>query len=128
MKRLLTVSLLALGSTAAAQTWAGDLKPYEVKETRICAALRVFSPEKATFFRSYRINLPAFLARDIVQIAINKNGFKAGLNGNQAYVDFVDAGDGQGFLKKTYTSESRFITAYLDPFDRYLTEVCVIGN
>ncbi|SMB88408.1 hypothetical protein [Deinococcus hopiensis] len=128
MKRLLTLSLLCLASGAAAQTWAGDLKPYEVKNTRICDALRVFAPEKPTFFRAYRINLPAFLARDIVQIAINKNGFRAGLGSDQNYVDFGDAGGGQGFLKKTYTSENRFITAYLDMVDRYATEICLIGN
>lgn len=128
MKRLVTISLLALGTVATAQTWAGDLKPYEVKTTGICNALRVYAPEKATFYRPYRMNLPAFLVKDMVQTAINQNGFQAPLGSNGTYVDFIDAGDGQGFLKKTYTSGERFITAYLDPIDRYVTEVCLIGN
>ncbi|WP_019587993.1 hypothetical protein [Deinococcus apachensis] len=128
MKRLLTIALLTLVSLGAAQTWAGNLGPYEVKATNICNALRVYAPEKATFYRPYRLNLPAFLVKDIVQTAINQNGFQAPLSSNQTYVDFVDAGDGQGFLKKTYSSGDRFITAYLDPIDRYVTEVCLIGN
>ncbi|WP_159065950.1 hypothetical protein [Deinococcus ficus] len=125
MKKIVLALALALATFANAAPWQTAMKPYEVKTNKVCEAVRYYYTNHPSFklneTRPYSFKTTLGLTKQLVLDYVHSELKDKYFTTYESFTDYAP------FYVKRYTQAGESVEVYLDPVDRYNTEVCIVS-